>query len=258
MRTIVLTALLTALTCAAGSIETMDVNYTDGTYKLRGFAAWPTDRKPTAAVLICHQWMGLTDYERGRARQLAEMGYYAFALDIYGAETRPADRSEAPKFAGKYKGDRNLYRQRLNAGLAQLRQMSGLGDDRINAIGYCFGGTGVLELARSGAAIAGVVSFHGGLGSPTPKDAHGVKAKVLVCHGAEDPFVKPEEIAGFQKEMIDGKVDWQMIYYADSVHSFTQKMAGNDKSRGAAYNAEADARSWEPMKTFFVEALAGK
>jgi dienelactone hydrolase len=253
-----MTALLAALTCAAGPIETMDVNYADGTLKLRGFAAWPTDKKPTAAVLICHQWMGLTDYEKGRAKQLAEMGYYAFALDIYGAETRPANRSEAPKFAGKYKGNRDLYRQRLNAGLAQLRKVSGLDDAQINAIGYCFGGTGVLELARSGAGIAGVVSFHGGLGSPTPKDAHGIKAKVLVCHGAEDPFVKPDEIAGFQKEMIDGKVDWQMIYYANSVHAFTQKMAGSDKSKGAAYNAKADLRSWEHMKTFFGEALADK
>ena len=149
-----------------------------------------------------------------------------------------------------------MFRKRLALGLTQLLKLSGLEAKRTTAIGYCFGGTGVLELARSGADVAGVVSFHGGLGSPTPADAKRIKAKVLVCHGADDPYVPDAEVAAFKKEMRDGGVDWQLIYYSDAVHAFTQKMAGNDKSKGAAYDAKADARSWAHMKQFFVEALA--
>ena len=256
MRTLILITMLAAFSAVAGDVKTKAIDYTDGDVTLRGFAAWPADGKATSGVLISHQWMGLTDYEKGRAKQLAALGHYVFAVDIYGKDSRPQNRGEAGKFAGKYKKDRKLYRHRLNLGLAQLRQLSGLADNRLVAIGYCFGGTGVLELARSGAAVAGVVSFHGGLGSPTPADAKNIKARILVCHGAEDPFIKAEELVSFHKEMIDHQVDWQMIYYSDAVHAFTQKMAGNDKSRGVAYNAKADARSWEHMKVFFAESLA--
>ena len=123
------------------------------------------------------------------------------------------------------------------------------------AIGYCFGGTGVIELARSGANIAGVVSFHGGLDSPVPADGGNIKCKVLACHGADDPFVKPEDLAAFEKEMRDHQVDWQLIKYGGAVHSFTQKMAGDDPSKGAAYNAQADERSWTHMLDFFKLAM---
>ena len=126
-------------------------------------------------------------------------------------------------------------------------------DDKIAAIGYCFGGTTVLELARSGANVAGVVSFHGGLDSLTPNDAKQIKGSVLVLHGADDPLVLAEEVAAFQKEMREAKVDWQMISYGNAVHSFTNPEASKAKIEGVAYNAKADRRSWKAMKVFFKE-----
>jgi dienelactone hydrolase len=134
-------------------------------------------------------------------------------------------------------------------------KQEGVDKNKTAAIGYCFGGTTVLELARSGADVDGVVSFHGGLGTPTPEDAKNIRSKVLALHGADDPFVPPQEVAGFEKEMRDAKVDWQLVAYGNSVHSFTDKGAGNDNSKGSAYNEKADQRSWEAMKSLFAEIL---
>jgi dienelactone hydrolase len=144
-------------------------------------------------------------------------------------------------------------RARVNAGLDALRRQPLVDPKRIAAIGYCFGGTTVIELARSSADISGVVCFHGGLDSPTPADGKNIKCKVLVCHGADDPFSSPQDIAAFENEMRQGGVDWQLIKYGGAVHSFTQPNAGNDNSKGAAYNEKADKRSWEAMKQFFAE-----
>ena len=254
-RLTLLFTLMIPVSFASAEVKTQTVEYTDGDVKLEGFVAWDPDKVSDAApgVLVVHQWMGLTEYEQSRCRQLADLGYVAFALDIYGKGVRPANPQQAGEFAGIYKKDRALYRRRLNLGLDQLRAQKGVAGDRIAAIGYCFGGTGTLELARSGAEIAGVVSFHGGLDSPTPEDGKKIKAKVLVLHGADDPFVPAKEIDAFKSELTSAKVDWQMIYYANAVHSFTQPMAGNDNSRGAAYNKKADERSWEAMRQFFDE-----
>ncbi len=243
---------------ANAEVKTKSVVYTDGDVKLEGFLAWDAaaDQKAAPGVLVVHQWMGLTDYEKSRCKQLAELGYVAFALDVYGQGVRPANPQEAGQMAGKYKNDRELYRRRLTLGLKQLRDQSQVKKDQVAAIGYCFGGTGVLELARSGADVDGVVSFHGGLDSPKPEDGKKIKAKVLVCHGADDPFVPAKDIDAFKAELNDAKVDWQMIYYANAVHSFTQPMAGNDNSRGAAYNEKADHRSWSAMREFFKELFA--
>ncbi|MDF1753558.1 MAG: dienelactone hydrolase family protein [Verrucomicrobiales bacterium] len=207
-----------------------------------------------ASVLIVHQWTGLTDYEKMRARMLAEAGYNVFALDIYGKGIRPKP-PEAGQMAGKYKGDRDLYRTRLTDGLNVLKGFPQTDSSKIAAIGYCFGGTGVLELARSGAEIAGVVSFHGGLGTPTPEDANDIVCEVVVLHGAADPHVPVSEVADFHSEMLNGNVLYTFTAYPDAVHAFTQKMAGNDPSKGAAYNAEADEKSWEAMKSFFARVL---
>ena len=208
---------------------------------------------PRPGVLVVHQWMGLTDNERMRADLLAEMGYVAFALDVYGKGIRPANSKEAGEQAGKYYGDRALFRSRLLAGLKQLTRHKNVDPTRIAAIGYCFGGGGVLELARSGADIAGVVSFHGSLGTPNPDDAANIKARILVCHGAIDPHVDREAVNGFFDEMNAAQVDYQFIAYAGAVHAFTQKGAGDDPSKGAAYNADADRRSWQHMQDFFAE-----
>ena len=237
---------------AAIHIET--VEYKQGDTTLEGFVAYDDaiqGKRP--GVLVVHQWMGLTDYEKHRAEMLAQLGYVAFCADIYGKGVRPQNTAEAGAQAGKYKGDRQLLRARVNAGLDALRRQPQVDPNRIAAIGYCFGGTTVLELARSGADVAGVVSFHGGLDAPNPDDGKNIKCKVLVCHGADDPFSSPQDIAALENEMRKGGVDWQLIKYGGAVHSFTQPMAGNDNSKGAAYNEKADKRSWEEMKRFFAE-----
>jgi dienelactone hydrolase len=197
--------------------------------------------------------MGLTDYEKRRAEQLAQLGYVAFCADVYGKGIRPKDRQEAGVEATKYKADRALLRARVNAALDELKRNALADPKRIAAIGYCFGGTAVIELARSGAEVAGIVSFHGGLDSPAPADGKNIKCKVLACHGADDPFVPAKELAAFEDEMRAANVDWQLIQYGGAVHSFTQPMAGNDNSKGAAYNEKADQRSWQAMKDFFAE-----
>lgn len=237
---------------AAMHTETVDYKESDTT--LEGFVAYDDAiQGPCPGILVVHQWMGLTDYEKMRAEMLAKLGYVAFCADIYGKGVRPKNTQEAGQQAGKYKRDRQLLRARVNAGLAALRQQPQIDQKRVGAIGYCFGGTTAIELARSGADIAGIVSFHGGLDSPTPADGKNIKCKVLVCHGADDPFSSPQDITAFENEMRNGDVDWQLIKYGGAVHSFTQPSAGNDNSKGAAYNAKADKRSWEAMTQFFNE-----
>jgi dienelactone hydrolase len=243
------------LSAAHGAPVEKTVTYEQGGVTLEGFHVYDdatSGKRP--AVLVIHQWTGPGNYEKGRARQLAELGYNVFVADIYGQGVRPVP-PESGKEAGKYKSDRKLFRARLDAALEQLKKDERTEESKIAAIGYCFGGTGVLELARSGADVAGVVSFHGGLAS-TPgfaAEKGKVNAKVLVLHGAIDPHVKPEEVAGFEKEFNEAEADWQLTAYSGAVHSFTQKMAGDDPSKGSAYNAKADARSWEAMKVFFTE-----
>jgi dienelactone hydrolase len=249
-----LAMILLAAVNAHGAIHTEWVQYRHGETALEGYLAYDDavkGRRP--GVLVVHEWMGLGDYAMKRAEQLAGMGYVAFALDMYGKGVRAKTPEEAAKLSGIYKGDRPLMRGRAQAGLDELRKQPLVDPARIAAIGYCFGGTTVLELARSGADVAGVVSFHGGLGTPQPAGAKNIKGKVLVLHGADDPHVPAAEVAAFQDEMRKAAVDWQMIYYGGAVHSFTNPGAGKDASTGVAYNEKADKRSWEAMKTFFKE-----
>lgn len=240
---------------ASAAVKTAVVEYQDGDQTCEGFLAWDDAAKgKQPGVVVVHEWMGLGDYAKERATKLAGLGYVAFAADIYGKGIRAKDYKEAGQLAGKYKGDLPLLRSRARAAFDTLAKNGRVDAARIFAIGYCFGGTTVLELARSGAPLAGVVSFHGGLATKDPADAKNVKGRVLVLHGAADPYVPPAEVAAFQKEMDDAKVDWQMVYYSGAVHSFTNPGAGSDPSKGAAYDAKADRRSWEAMKAFFAEA----
>lgn len=237
---------------AHAKIKTEVVEYQAGGATLQGFLAYDdANTKPRPGILLIHDWMGVGDYAESRAKQLAELGYVAFAADIYGKGVRPANPKEAGALAGKYKDNRPLYRERLQAGLAQLTGNKLVAPGQVAVIGYCFGGTGALELARSGADLKGVVTFHGGLSTPTPQDAKNIKCPVLVLHGADDPFVKPDEVAAFKKEMADGGVKYTFIAYPGAVHAFTRPDAGNDNSKGAAYNANADKESWAEMKKFF-------
>lgn len=255
MKKLFLTILaLAAATNLPAAIQTKTVEYKQGDTTLAGVIVYDDAVKtPRPGVLIVHQWMGITEYEKTRATMLAKLGYVAFCADIYGKGVHPKDTKEAGAEATKYKTDRALLRARVNAGLAEFKKSELVDTKRIAAIGYCFGGTTVLELARSGAELSGVVSFHGGLDSPAPADGKNIKCKVLACHGADDPFVPAKDLTAFESEMRDSKVDWQLISYGGAVHSFTQPMAGNDNSKGAAYNEAADRRSWEALKQFLSE-----
>lgn len=236
------------------AVFTHVVEYTVDDQVFEGYLAYDESsrtRKP--AILLIHEWMGLGPYEKRRADELAAMGYTVFAADIYGKGVRPRNAEEAKRTSGIYRNDRQLLRARALAALDVLRKQPLADPARIAAVGYCFGGTTVLELARSGADIKGVVSFHGGLDSPNPTDGKNVKAKVLVLHGADDPLVSQDQILAFQDEMRKGGVDWQMIYYGGAVHRFTVKEAGNNPSTGLAYDERADRRSREDMKQFLAE-----
>ena len=206
-------------------------------------------------VLVIHDWTGLQDYTKRRSRQLAEMGYVAFAADVYGKGIRPTDPKECAATASVYKKDSVLFRKRVSVGLSELRKQPHVDSDNLAAIGYCFGGAAVLELARSGADINGAVSFHGSLASPMPAKPGDIKCKVLVCHGADDPFVKPEEVAAFKAEMEQVKAQSEFISYSGAVHSFTKLEAGTDNSKGNAYNENADKESWSAMRKLFIEVL---
>ena len=238
---------------APAKIVTQTVAYQQGGVTLEGYLAYDDARAgKQPGVLVVHQWMGLTDYEQNRAVMLAQLGYVAFCADIYGKGVRPQSIKDAGTEATKYKPDRALLRQRVQTGLEQLKGNPRVDSARVAAIGYCFGGTAVIELARSGATLNGVVSFHGGLDSPTPADGKNIQCKVLACHGGDDPFVPAKDLAAFEDEMRAANVDWRLIKYGGAVHSFTQPMADGSLP-GAKYNERADRRSWLDMKNFFAE-----
>lgn len=254
--------ILTSLILAASAVTSVhaalvekSVSYKQGEVSLEGFHVYDDAVKgKRPAVLVVHQWTGLSDYEKRRSRMLAEMGYNVFAADIYGTGVRPQP-PEAGKESEKYKSDRVLFRARLMAALEVLKADERTEVSKVAAIGYCFGGAGVLELARANSEVAGVVSFHGALNlqAGMAAEAGKISPKILVLHGAIDPYVPAEEVAGFQKEMNDAKADWQMVHYSGAVHSFTHQEAGNDPSKGAAYDEAADRRSWAAMQGFFME-----
>ena len=255
MKPLLSTCLSLALAASArAAIHTETVEYRQGDTVLEGWVAWDdavAGQRP--GVLVLHQWKGLTDYEQKRAVMLAKLGYVALAADLYGKGVRPTDNQAAGAESGKLRADRPLLRERAQAGLEALKKQPLTDPRRVAAIGYCFGGTAVIELARNGAELAGVVSFHGGLDSPTPADGKNIRCKVLALHGADDPFVSAKDLAAFEEEMRGAGVDWQLIKYGGAVHSFTDENADRLKMRGVAYNATTDRRSWEHLKLFFAE-----
>jgi dienelactone hydrolase len=239
-----------------GQVRTDSIEYTHGDVVLQGFVAYDgllKSKRP--GILVIHEWWGHNQYVRDRARQLAELGYVAFALDMYGKGVQAKSMEQAQKMAGKFYEDRQLMRDRAAAGLEILKQHRNVDATRLAAVGYCFGGTTALELARSGAELRCVVCFHGGLKTANPADALNIKGTVLVLHGADDPNVPPAEVSAFQDEMRQANVDWYMVYFGNAVHSFTNPAAGMDKTKGAAYNYNADQRGWTIMRELFLELL---
>lgn len=227
--------------------------YKDGDVALEGYMA--RAEKPGAPiVLIVHQWKGLGDYEKGRADMLAAAGYNAFAIDMYGQGIRPKTVEEAGKQASIYKGDPVLARKRVHAALEAVRAMSSIGPE-IAIIGYCFGGTMALEAARAGEDIKAAISFHGGLSTKAPAAENAIKAALQVHHGADDPHVPPAEVVAFEQEMQDAHARLTFYAYPGAVHSFTEKEAGSDPSKGAAYNEEADKLSWQRSLSFLEKAF---
>ncbi len=254
MKTII-TSILLIMASITADAQIKAVAYSDGEQKLEGQLAQPKkELKNKAGVLLLPAWMGIDNNAKENATELAKLGYITFVADIYGVDKRPQNTKEAGQQAGYYKNNYKEYQNRIQLALDQLIK-AGANPDKIAVIGYCFGGTGAIEAARSNMKVQGIVSFHGGLGRDASRSIESIQPKVLVLHGADDFFVPETEIKAFQDEMNKAKADWQMVYYADAVHAFTHKDAGNDKSKGTAYNEKAAKRSWEAMKQFFIEIL---
>jgi len=262
MKKLILTLALIFMTSPAMADDTgRTVDYADGEAALEGYWVPPATTcvkdKPAPVVIIAHQWMGITDHERDRAKRLSEQCYNAFALDLYGKGVRPRDSEEAGKLATIYKNDPALARSRVTAALNFVKTQPGVDSDHIAIIGFCLGGGMALELARTGADIDAAVSFHGTLTTKDPITHSGIiKAPIYVYHGVDDPFVPVADVKTFQKEMDRAKANYKISLYSGAVHSFTQKEAGNDPSKGAAYNAAADKKSWESALNFLRESFA--
>lgn len=237
-----------------GELVKQTVEYKDGDKILEGYLVYDdAGNQKRPGVMLIHEWWGLNSYIMGRADEIARLGYVAFAADIYGKGIRAKDMAEAGKLSRTYSSDRELIVRRANEGLDQLKNNSLVDQKRIAVMGYCFGGGVALELARSGADVTGVVTFHGSLASSHPEDDINIKGKVLVLHGADDPFVNAKIVNEFEDSMRKTRVDWQVVLYSGAVHGFTNPDNGNDPSKGLAYNERADKRSWEAMKAFYNE-----
>jgi dienelactone hydrolase len=238
------------------AMKTQDIEYHVGGARYLGMLAVDeakSGRRP--GVLVAHEGGGLTDHAKNVARRLAEAGYVAYALDYYGDGKPLADLSQAMPRIGAFmqnpQGIRDIAAEALKVLVGQPQTDAG----RLAGIGYCFGGTTVLELARSGAEVKATVGFHSGLGTARPADAKGIKGKVLVQIGADDPIIPPEQRLAFEKEMTEGGVDWRMILYGGTGHSFTNPDVGALGRAGFEYHAASDQRSWRAMLDFFDETL---
>jgi dienelactone hydrolase len=238
------------------ALKTQTLTYRHGATELEGYLAHDDAKPgPLPAVLIVHEWTGHDDYVRRRAEQVAGLGYVGFAVDMYGKGVLAKDNDEAAKLATPFFNDRDLVRDRIKAALDEVRKRPEVDALKVAAMGYCFGGLCVLELARAGADVLGVASFHGILA--TPKPALGaVHARVLAVHGHQDPFVPPQQVADFLAEMTRANVDHQLVIYGLCAHAFTVPGA-NDPANGRIYDGRADARSFAALKLFLVELFGG-
>ena len=236
-------------------IATKPVTYKDADTTLNGILFWDesqTTKRP--GILIVHGGAGLDDHAKNRARRFAELGHVAFACDMYG-EGVAGNRERIMACINALRAEPDRLPRRANAGIEVLRSHP-LTNDRIAAVGYCFGGMTVLELARSGAPLAGIVSVHGSLDTKHPAAPDAIQAKILVCHGALDPHVPLTQVTSFADEMKIANADWQLIIYGGAEHGFTHEDKWNVP--GVAYHAPSDARSWRAIESFFAEIFGSE
>ncbi|PPD50025.1 MAG: carboxymethylenebutenolidase [Methylobacter sp.] len=238
------------------AIVSNTIGYLDGDVLLEAYFAFDdaiTERRP--AVLISHAWGGRDDFVAEKANKLAELGYVGFALDMYGKGVRGNSPEQNSKLMQPFMADRGLLQKRIKAALYAVRLLPWVDDSKIAAMGFCFGGLCVLDLARTGADLKGVVSFHGLLGAPDNLVTNSIKAKVLALHGHDDPMGPIEQVLAFEQEMTKAGADWQLHIYGHTMHAFTNPKA-NDPAFGTVYQANADKRSWLAMKNFLAEVFA--
>jgi dienelactone hydrolase len=241
---------------AVQAVQTKEVDYTDGTTQLKGFIAYPAAAGPRPAVIVVHEWWGLNDYVRMRAQKLADMGYVALAVDMYGEGKQAAHPDDAQKFMMEVLSNMDTGVKRFQAAKQFLASDPRVDASKMAAIGYCFGGAVVLHMARTGEDLDLVASFHGNLGTKTPLVKDRFKGKIFVAHGAADPFIPPEQVANFRKEMDAAGADYEFVEYAGAVHAFTNPEADAAKAKFGlplGYDAAADAASWEKLSEKLVE-----
>jgi len=234
-------------------MKTTTLEYRDGGTLCKGFLADPDAGGARPGILVVHEAPGLDEHAKRRSQMLAELGYVALGVDMYGDGKVAATTDEAMTLLAPVRDNQVLLRGRIRAAFDILAALPQVDGNRIAAIGYCFGGMVALELARSGAATVATVAFHGMLATKTPDDARNIKGKVLACIGADDPIVPAEQVQAFQKEMTAAGVDWQVITYGGAKHAFTNRDAAKAGRPPLAYNKAADQRSWIAMKDFFTE-----
>jgi dienelactone hydrolase len=239
---------------ASALMQQEEIKYKDGDVELKGYLFWDdafSGRRP--GILVAHEWWGVNDYAKLRAEMLAEMGYVAFAADMYGGGKKTRHADEAKEWKMQVTAKTELWQRRANLALEQLKSHPNVESTKLAAIGYSFGGATVMQLTYSGADLDGVVSFYGSLPPATPEQAAKVKARVLVAHGDADSFVPPERIDAFKKALSGAGVDWEMNIYAGARRGFTNPYANGYGMDGLAYNENADRRSWLRMLAFFEE-----
>jgi dienelactone hydrolase len=260
----ILSALLLAIVAlpAHAAIVTKEMTYKAGDTPLKGYLSYDDSIKgKRPGVLVVHEWWGLNDYARMRARMLAKLGYVALALDMYGNGKQATHPEDAQKFASAIANNMDVGRARFKAAMNLLKQQPVTDANHIAAIGYCFGGGVVLQMARDGLDLDAVVSFHGELGTSEPAQPGKVKARIMVAHGGLDPFTKPEQITGFLDEMNKAGAYYRFIVYSGAKHSFTNPAAdeyGAKFNLPLQYNAQADHDSWRDMQEFLNAAFKDK
>ncbi len=256
---LILIILLLSIGTAHAKVVTQSIAYTHAGTSLEGHLAYDDALSGKApGILVVHEWWGLNDYARSRAEKLAEMGYVAFAVDMYGKGKSTEHPDQAAAWMKEVNSNMDAWLKRALAGLKVLEKQPQVDTKRIAAIGYCFGGATVQVLAYGGARLKGVVSFHGSLIAPSAEQAKATQAKILICHGATDPMNTPEALTTYVNAMNASSIDWQLIAYGGTRHSFTNPDADKRGMAALAYNPSADRRSWQHMTYFFDEVLSGK